>query len=253
MKLCWLTDLHLNRYPEFLNRRLLDKAKQCDGILVTGDISTGFRTEEHLEFLKKFSPNVYFVLGNHDFYGSSFEETSGRVRQVCRNGRATWLDDADPIALGRGTYLIGVDGWYDAQYGDAFFLDVNFDRMMIRDLLLKTKREQRSELMASRAQISADKFRQKLKLVPSRADKVIIATHYPPWIGPMRSIFDAFWLPQSVNSILGDAIVEEARNRGPITQFEVLCGHVHKDFEMNPAQNVKCIVSDARKINAIIV
>lgn len=243
----------MNRYPKFLNRRLLSKAKDCDALIVTGDITTGLHTEEHLKELGKFCKNVYFVLGNHDFYTSSFQETMVKTRAACLDTNVNWLDDSDPVELSPGNWLLGVDGWYDGVQGDLLFMDVNFDRMMIKDLLIKRRREERAEVIVDRAMASAKNFKEKMAKIPSSAKRILVATHYPPWMGPIRSILDAFWLPQSVNSSLADEILLEAGARGPETAFEVICGHVHKTYAVQPAENVQCVVLDSRTVQYVDV
>ena len=246
MKFCLLTDLHMNRYPRFFNKRLLRKAKDCDALLVMGDITTGLHTEKHLEMLGNSCKDVYFVLGNHDFYTSSFQEVSIKVKEFCNGKNLWWLDDEEPVEVFPGTWLLGVDGWYDGAHGDTFFMDINFDRMMIKDLLLKRRMEERAALIRERSEFFAEKFSQKMQKVPMDAKRVVVATHYPPWMGPIRHILDAFWLPQSVNSTLALALEKAAAERLE-TDFQIFCGHVHKTYEVRPAENVHCSVLDARK------
>lgn len=253
MKICLITDLHLNRYPKFLNKRLLNKAKKCDALVLMGDLTTGLYTEQHLEFLRQFCSNVYFVLGNHDFYTSSFRETELRVSAAVLDTNLHWLDEDDPIEISPRTWLMGVDGWYDIALGDSFFMDVNFDRMMIKDLLIKRRREDRSDVISARALSSADNFTRKMDKIPANAEYIIVATHYPPWMGPIRGMLDAFWLPQSVNSALADRIIEESTSRRSHTKIKVFCGHVHSSYELNPEQNVHCTVLDSRQVRIIDV
>jgi UDP-2,3-diacylglucosamine pyrophosphatase LpxH len=246
MKLCLTTDLHMNRWPMFLNRSLLSKAKNCDALLILGDITTGLHTEEHLSVISKHAKDVYFVLGNHDFYTSSFQEMTVRVKQHCKGTNLHWLDNDDPIEIAPGTWLVGVDGWYDGVVGDSFFMDLNFDRMLIKDLLIKRRPEDRAEIIMARAAASADDFTAKMQMIPADAKNIIVATHYPPWMGPVRSILDAFWIPQSVNTVLADRICEEAAKRENYTRFDVFCGHVHRPYKLQPAENVFCTVLDSR-------
>ena len=59
---------------------------------------------------------VYFVLGNHDYYGGSIEGTRTVARGL--SGNLRWLHSAGIVQLNRETALVGHEGWYDAQYGD---------------------------------------------------------------------------------------------------------------------------------------
>ncbi len=74
MKAIWLTDIHLNfALPEdllkFTNHL---KSEKADCIFLTGDIGEAHNSLMYLEMLAEtVQCPVYFVLGNHDFYGSS--------------------------------------------------------------------------------------------------------------------------------------------------------------------------------------
>jgi predicted MPP superfamily phosphohydrolase len=68
----WLTDIHLefltNKEAAAFVRYLA--LKGLDGLFVTGDISTANRIEGHLQLFEElYKAPVYFVLGNHDYYG----------------------------------------------------------------------------------------------------------------------------------------------------------------------------------------
>ena len=77
LKICWVTDPHL----EFLNRwdqePFLDRlARQSgDAFLITGDIADSIQIGSVLDRLAQSVPKpVYLVLGNHDFYQASVRE-----------------------------------------------------------------------------------------------------------------------------------------------------------------------------------
>jgi predicted phosphohydrolase len=59
---------------------------------------------------------IYFVLGNHDYYGGSIDGTRTVARRL--SGYLRWLHSAGIVQLHRETALVGHEGWYDAQYGD---------------------------------------------------------------------------------------------------------------------------------------
>lgn len=105
MRLAWLTDIHLDHGP------LGDI--DADGLLVTGDISNSCSLQMHLAELAQRTP-LYFVLGNHDYYGSSITG----VRQQVPQWAGSWLHQDGPITLGEWQ-LVGVDGWGDGRIGNA--------------------------------------------------------------------------------------------------------------------------------------
>ncbi len=49
-------------------------SQKLDGLFLTGDISTASQIEAHLQLFEDlYQSPVYFVLGNHDYYGGSIE------------------------------------------------------------------------------------------------------------------------------------------------------------------------------------
>jgi len=84
-RLAWLTDIHLEfaaaeDVGAFYNG-LADAAP--DAVLVGGDTGTASSVRRHLLSLeKRLRCPIYFVLGNHDFYGGSIEY----VRRIALQG-----------------------------------------------------------------------------------------------------------------------------------------------------------------------
>ena len=78
-----LTDLHLDmvepeRFRQFVAHL---QSEPSDAVVITGDISRSNVLLEHLAILEDLlRVPIYFVLGNHDFYGSSIAETRASVR-----------------------------------------------------------------------------------------------------------------------------------------------------------------------------
>ena len=74
MRLGWMSDIHLNFLEKNdLRSFLLNLASQdVDGWLISGDIGEASSVVRFLDLLASASDSpIYFVLGNHDFYGSS--------------------------------------------------------------------------------------------------------------------------------------------------------------------------------------
>src|ERR1700759_782658 len=88
MRLVWLTDIHLN----FLSAEEVDsflavvRRAEPDAILLTGDIGEAQSVSPILQKLADAWPwPIYFVLGNHDFYGGSI---AGIRAEAAALGRA---------------------------------------------------------------------------------------------------------------------------------------------------------------------
>ena len=78
MKFLWMTDLHLDRASSTTRKRFFNTLASTpfDAAMITGDISNADGVCSDLLELGGAcgERKVYFVLGNHDFYGSSFGE-----------------------------------------------------------------------------------------------------------------------------------------------------------------------------------
>ncbi len=113
----WLTDIHL----EFLTDEeeaafVKDLANQkMVGLFLTGDISTARQIESHLQFFEDFYLlPVYFVLGNHDYYGGEIDSVRSTVKKICKKSCwLHWLPVSGIVPLSKDVCLIGHDGWAD--------------------------------------------------------------------------------------------------------------------------------------------
>ena len=77
MRIAWITDIHLDflspgGVEAFLGRL---RAEEPEAVLVGGDIGTASTFPTFLTTMAEWLERpIYFVLGNHDFYGGSIEE-----------------------------------------------------------------------------------------------------------------------------------------------------------------------------------
>ena len=74
MRVVWLTDIHLN----FIGHDRIEAfcrdicAVRPNAILISGDIGEAANVDGYLQRLEaSLQMPIYFVLGNHDYYGSS--------------------------------------------------------------------------------------------------------------------------------------------------------------------------------------
>jgi predicted MPP superfamily phosphohydrolase len=192
---------------------------------------------------------VYFVLGNHDYYGSSFRAVDGRVAGLCRRSSSLhWLQHS-AIALSASVRLIGVNGWYDAGYGDrGTDLDMT-DFQRIADLFVakSESRERLLQVCAKRARREARRLQHQLRRC-SDARSLLIVTHVPPfqkaaWHEGETS--DDRWAPFFSSKVIGDVLLESARAR-PALQHTVLCGHTHGRGVYQPLPNLVVYTGRAR-------
>ena len=70
MRAAWATDLHLP-FADTLALTLFKqevKKADIDSLFICGDISEGDDLEKWIEYLNDFFIDIYFCLGNHDFF-----------------------------------------------------------------------------------------------------------------------------------------------------------------------------------------
>lgn len=118
MRLQLFSDLHLERYPDFLPEIGAD----TDLVILAGDIGSyqaGSRLTDDDFGLGRFSPlrpqapraRVLYVPGNHEYDGLDFEATQARLRTLCAQLGIIWLD-RESIVID-GVRFIGTTLWSD--------------------------------------------------------------------------------------------------------------------------------------------
>lgn len=121
MRLQLVSDLHLERYPDFVPQA----APDADVLVLAGDIGSyqagsllAARGDEDFG-LGRFSPlrpgapwkRVLFVPGNHEFDGIELQSASVRLREVCARLGLTWLERE--AAVIDGVRFLGTTLWTD--------------------------------------------------------------------------------------------------------------------------------------------
>jgi 3',5'-cyclic AMP phosphodiesterase CpdA len=263
-RICWATDIHLDhlveqvplangmydgtrRYSESKVKTFCEKvlARSPDSVLITGDISVAPMIETHLGWLEKYIPDVpiYFVLGNHDFYGGSIVEVRERLQGYDgTKGRLIWLNTQGAVSLTKNTALVGHDGWYDGGYGDWFksrlvmteyhiVQEFRFKHLMV---VFKTMQEL--------AKQCADHIDKNVQAAAQTHRNVLFATHVPAFRNnsraPDRRLSDSDWLPNMSSKKAGDALYRAA-SAFPDTKFTCLSGHTHTKWSEEYLPNLK--------------
>lgn len=261
MKLDWITDPHLDhlRGERELIRFVKDlNARDSDALLITGDIAESRNVDEFLGLISgAYQRPVYFVLGNHDYYGAWMKETHARVRNVCRavpDGILNWMPDAGVVMLSSDTALVGHGGMYDGQEGrPGLEMSMN-DFYMPHGILdmceaLEYGTRHLFELLRELGQACADHVRQQVVRAAGKgARRVVVLTHVPPFLE--SSYFrgrpsEPRAAPFYVNRCLGDALLELSSEL-PRVQLEVLAGHTHGRRVYEASGNLTVRVGAAR-------
>ncbi len=250
-RFAWLTDIHLNflsidQLDAFLGRLAHER---LDGLLIGGDIAEALDLDDYLERIdQRLATDVYFVLGNHDFYHGWIGPVRQQVAALSASRpRLHYLSTAGAIELTGGVGLIGHDGWADARLGNYERSVVSMqDFRLIGDFrgLGKAARLPRLHALGDEA---GEHIRRVLPPALERFSHVVLLTHVPPlreacWHEGRTS--DDDWAPFFTCRAVGDAILE-IMPRYPQRQLTVLCGHTHGAGVCQPLENVEILTGGA--------
>lgn len=259
MKLAWSTDIHLDHAFELQREEFFQSIRdsEADALVISGDISNANMLKRHLDMLAAgVDLPIYFVLGNHDFYGGWISE----IRDVARNRSRDrqnlhYLTSMMYVSLSDDVALVGHDGWYDARIGRTGKIILN-DFQLVRDFsalcgdwdVAGIKPDVAMELkFKDLAGEAADHFRTVLAVAFEDHRKVVLVTHVPPfaeacWHMGRRS--DIEWLPYFTSKTAGDALVEVMEAR-PDKELLVLCGHSHGNGSAQIRDNLNVLTGGA--------
>lgn len=241
----WLTDTHtkiFGRYKMLSN--ILDRKPTA--VFLTGDISEGYAFLSDLEFLgKKIGRPLYFVLGNHEYWGSSFDKVQFGVRELCAKYKnLIWMDESGIIALNEETCLIGRGNWYDARIGNEDFIKYTFDWWAIEDFRKLNSMKQRIDLMRAIADKTTQILCHQLEEAVETYKSVYLLTHIPPFSEAHRAndwISDKFYEPYNTNIRLGQEL-EKIMSKHKKRHLTILCGHCHVSMTAHISRNIECRV-----------
>jgi predicted phosphohydrolase len=254
--LLFLNDLHLNclsvpnATKEFFQYINLENPS-ASGLIIGGDISTSDMLPEHLKQISQGFPKpIYFVLGNHDYWGSSFARVDTKVKELIKKyPNLHWLNK-ETIILDNNISIVGVGGWYDAYYGNTNSKVILNDWFNIVDLMSGTNnRDILIQLIRERADQQAKILGKSLKDVcQSNADTILIVTHIPPYEEASfykGEISDRESLPWYTSANIG-AEIDRYAEHFPDKTFIVLCGHTHYRGIYTRRDNLKIYSGESR-------
>jgi predicted phosphohydrolase len=251
-RFAWLTDIHLNFLTPAGVERFWAEIAELDlaGLLIGGDIAEAHDLPSYLKQMDELvAIDVYFVLGNHDYYFGSISKVRDELRQLCeRHPRLHYLTTSGVFELTKQIGLVGDDGWADGRLGDYERSVVSmYDYKLIEDLAGHGKRE-RWEVLKRLGDEAAAHIRQVLPEALDRFDQVLLLTHVPPlreacW--HEGRISDDQWAPHFTCKAVGDALLEIMPNY-PQRRLTVLCGHTHGAGEARPLENLVILTAGAQ-------
>lgn len=266
MRLAWATDIHLDFLDDDAVRRFAAAlaAPRADALLLSGDLSHAESLEHHLRLLAQGVPGpIYYVLGNHDYYGSSIAAVRQAVRDLgARRPRLRWLPAAGVVRLTEETALVGVDGWADARLGgpDTTRVVLN-DFFHIEELAAEidprarahpplfrgTDRGRLHAVLRARGDAEAAALRPVLAEALAGYPRVVVVTHVPPFAAACwheGRTSDDEWLPYFTCAAVGD-VLRELAAAAPGREITVLCGHTHGAGEAQILPNLRVLTGAA--------
>jgi len=253
-KYLWYTDTHLTLVPFWRKRRFFKHVhmEAPKGIFLTGDITNGLFLKRDIELLaKNIKCPIYFVLGNHDYHwNSSFEKVHAIIKELCvQYKHLIWLTESSPIKLNSSTFLIGAEGWYDADVGDASYLTYSLDWRLIKELRQLSTMSDRLDVFRALADRSCEIIAKQLLgvLSLSNCKDIYLLTHFPPFKQAMRDFgtrFEKYWLPYNVNLRLG-RLLKKIMKQHKKKHLTVLSGHTHDSIQVHVSRNIFCRVEDS--------
>jgi len=231
MNIAWATDIYL----EFLTReerhtfyRSLSE-QYPEALLISGDIGTSYRLADFLQEMAHLALPIYFVLGNHDYYGSSIARVRTAVQKISREEHLHWLPERKIVQLTKSTCLIGHGAWADGRYGNYHHSPVLLnDYVQIEDFkgLDKEKRLLKLQELGDEAARFAEEM---LVRAFQKYRNVIFVTHVPPFREACRhegEMGNDDWLPHFSCKAVGDVLQKTMRSHREC-HLTVLCGHTH--------------------------
>jgi 3',5'-cyclic-AMP phosphodiesterase len=260
-ELIWCTDIHLDHARPEATESFVRKVDERDGVvLLGGDLSNGAEIVKHLTYMSKAWPNkqIYFVLGNHDYYSSSFDEVWYNVAEcVSECDNLHWLDRSGPIKLTDKTALVGSGLWCDWAVGkEEKSIVWLHDYNLIEDLrfpgaqykewtaLDNTKKKVRYFAKFHTEQLMRD-FN---KAVEQGFKNIVVLSHYPPFYeGSFHDgrLQDDDWSPHFVCVMAGQQLKEAVQKLDDV-KVTALCGHTHGSGDVNILPNLRVINGPAK-------
>lgn len=236
MSLYWITDTHFNFLPDTyissFAKMLLHDKPDISGLVITGDISDGKKLDIHLpQLAETLRFPIYFTLGNHDYYSSSFDYIDKLTENITnRYDNLHWLNKGN--CYRDNISIVGVTGWYDSRIGNIHTRIMLNDFGEIEDLWIgKTYKDLLFELIRKRADKEANQLDILLmqEVLDKDSDHVLVCTHvspYPESSWHEGSLSNNQWLPWFCSIATGN-ILDKYMEMFPEKQYTVLSGHGH--------------------------
>jgi predicted phosphohydrolase len=251
----WLSDQHWNWIsPKELlayGHKLGNSIQSEDHITISGDLSDGDCLVANLvNFVNavrevRNDAKISFVLGNHDYWGTSIDHQQKDVLSAAKTLGITYLTKENATILSSNTALVGTDGWADGGFGNAHGPLIMGDWTCIKDLKPIYKVfgvGKLTDFVKKLAEQEVANVASKISKIVSSHENIIIVTHIPPWKEATwheDAISNNTFLPWFSSKIMGEYLLDVA-NINKDNKFTVLCSHTHGAGVFIAANNLRC-------------
>lgn len=251
----WATDIHLdflaNRPDETLTFMESLVKSNPTGIFLTGDISTAKGIVYHLSAIEKVAQRpIYFVLGNHDYFGSSIVEIRKTMRELSNvSPFLRYMPTMPYYTLTPSTAVVGHDCWYDALNGDWQKSNFEMSDWNAIHEFHEVRGNMSSVVTMARklAHEGVTHLHNAIKQAVRHHKNIVILSHYPPFREShihQGKVGDDNAQPWFTCKMLGDMLLD-ASKAFPNHQFTVLAGHTHGKYNGKINDNLIVNVGEA--------
>jgi Icc protein len=253
MKILWLTDIHLDYlFPQERRNFLLSLARtEPDVVFAGGDISKANSLENDLKaILKMVNAPVYFVLGNHDYFGSSFSAVHECIIGITRECNSLhWLENISHVNLMSDIALVGHGCWGDARIGSYWKSELHRDLPDFREIadLKALNRRDRLQLLKKLGEGAAKHLRKACFSAAKGHRHVIILTHVPPF--PQAILCNGNKADSGLPffcCLAAERAIQEVAGTCPDVMFTVFSGHTHQETRFRLGPNLEAVVQGAQ-------
>lgn len=118
-----MSDLHFEFHRDE-GREFIRSLPDCDGIIIAGDLTSPNKLEHTINLFCDRFKNVIYVLGNHEYYTSSFGVVQDTLSNI-KNSNFKWLHRT--VEVVDGFRFVGSTLWFGPSKAPKYMLnDFNF-------------------------------------------------------------------------------------------------------------------------------
>lgn len=267
--LIWTTDVHFNFLGTRMDPDYFEEGRRnfaspfdygqylratypdADGVIISGDIAESHSIKKCLRgFAKGYGKDIFFILGNHDYYEGSWAGVHTAVGGLATTPNLHWLRQKGVIELAPDLAICGNEGWYDARAGLDPLRKVAV-KMCDFDLIKELRHlHDFNRIMKIRevARHWAAEAAIHLREACAKYKNVVFVTHVPPFPDAtwhQGQVSNEDWLPWMCNVTMGDMLIEVAYEFQDVSIL-VLCGHTHSPGEVQVSPNLRVLTGEAK-------